>query len=85
MLVLYLLGWMLLGFVVIFTTIFIHVLMAEKRGYKALKWLSYASKKANSNTDHIVIRLIFGSLIWPVRLTQFLMKLPYYYSKYERY
>ena len=85
MIVLYLLGWMLLGFVVIFTTIFIHVLIAEKRGYRALKWLSYASKKANSNTDHIVIKLIFGLLIWPVRLTQFLMKLPYYYSKYERY
>ena len=85
MIVLYLLGWMLLGFVVICTTIIIHVLMAEKRGYMALKWLGCASKKANSNTDHIVIRLIFGSLIWPVRLTQFLMKLPYYYSKYERY
>ena len=85
MLVLYLLGWVLLGFVVVFTTIIIHVLIAEKRGYRALKWLGCASKKANSNTDHIVIRFIFGSLIWPVRLTQFLMKLPYYYSKYERY
>ena len=85
MIVLYLLGWMLLGFVAIFTTIFIHVLMAEKRGYRALKWLSYASKKAKFNTDHIVIRLIFGLLIWPVRLTQFLMKLPNYYSKYEKY
>ena len=85
MIVLYLLGWMLLGFVVIFTTIFIHVLMAEKRGYRALKWLSCASKKANFNTDHTVIKLIFGLLIWPIRLTQFLMKLPNYYSKYERY
>ena len=85
MIVLYLLGWMLLGFVVIFTTIFIHVLMAEKRGYRALEWLSCASKKAKSNADHTVIKLIFGLLIWPVRLTQFLMKLPYYYSKYERY
>ena len=85
MLVLYLLGWILLGFVVIFTTIFIHVLMAEKRGYRALEWLGRASKKANFNTDHIVIRLIFGLLIWPVRLTQFLMKLPNYYGKYERY
>ena len=61
MLVLYLLGWMLLGIVVIFTTVFIHVLMAEKRGYRALEWLRCASKKANSNTDHIVIRFIFGS------------------------
>ena len=85
MLVLYLLGWMLLGFVVIFTTVFIHVLMAEKRGYRALEWLGRASKKANFNTNHIVIRFIFGLLIWPVRLTQFLMKLPYYYSKYEKY
>lgn len=84
--VLVVLGWMLMGYIVVCTTAAIHLIRAERRGFKALDWWdrngsSIASVLKSSDGK---ASIMFGLLIWPERLIEFASTLPELYEMYER-
>lgn len=77
-----LLWYLLIGYAAIFGAVFIHLVIAETRGYEAIKW--WVENAPNYTwTLKFTVGFIFGLFIWPIRLANFLMDLPEYYSMYE--
>ena len=74
--------WLVLGIASIGIAAVAHVILAEKRGYEALKFWGEVELEKIS-TREVVVKIIFGLLIWPVGLINFMMDLPKYYDMYE--
>ena len=82
-----LLQWIMNGTIAVFITALIHVVVAEFKGYEALKW--WEEHDLNIFKDHtrfeITINILFGLIIWPVRILEWLMfYIPKLYNVYER-
>lgn len=81
MLLLKLLGalvlWMVIGYVIITGILIIHIILANRKGYDAFRWLddyiAWKSSLIGSRFEY-VCGLIIGFLIWPVRLIIFIMR-----------
>lgn len=76
-------GYLLLGCIAMYVAAFIHLWNAEKKGYDALYYWRYEGSSITcdyiKNSKHEVI---FGIIIWPVRLVQFYMDMDKYYELY---
>ena len=73
--------YLLVGLIAIFSAGVIHLIRAERKGYDAINW--WNEHNIIAEADYLVLRLIFGTIIWPVRLAQFIMDLPEYYGMYD--
>lgn len=82
MIVLQLIGYMLFGWVVIFIAVAIHMSKACMNGYMVFEWWK---ENRNSGIRNLYDLLMFmwGWFIWPIRLTQFLLEIPWLYEQYE--
>ena len=61
----------------------IHLVMAETKGYDAVKWWYTHEDEVYNQSDNIVLDVIFGIIIWPVRLAQFMNVINDYYEMYD--
>lgn len=71
--------WLLSGFVVIMVVSYVHLYDAEKRGYDAINyWCNYSV-----NMHFSPACFIFGLIIWPIRVAQFVIGIPDLYEVYD--
>lgn len=84
---LYLLVWILAGYLTMFVAMYVHLVTAEGKGYKALEWwmTNLSLMMEGDDQKYFGIKLIFGLVVWPVRFIQFTLDLGYYYSMYDVY
>lgn len=79
----FLLGWMLGGLLIMYVVVFTHLLIMERKGFAACDWWRERIPGMLNGINYKVIRFIFGLIIWPIRLIQFLMFIPDTYETYE--
>ena len=73
------LWYLVIGWMLTFTTSFIHVIRAELKGYKALEWWT---NRGSSDCDPV--SFFAGLIIWPIKLCQFIfITIPDLYETYE--
>ena len=80
------LTWLISGVIVVSITGLIHLITAEMKGYKALEWWNKHGDDIFKGYTrfHIALKLIFGLLIWPVRVLEYLLfYIPKLYNSYE--
>lgn len=84
MLIVGFLAYILIGVVAIYVAMLAHLISAEMKGYDAIDWWYYRAdsirKEIRNNHKHNVI---FGIIIWPVRIVQFKIIIAEYYDLYE--
>ena len=78
----YVLGYLLLGWIVIYMTAAVHLMKAEFKGYAALEWWDEYHQREVYDV-YYMMDFIVGSFIWPMRFVQFLAEIPWYYEQYE--
>ena len=83
MLILYLLGWMVLGYCTMCVALLIHLWRAIDKGYDPVDFWNDYLKEFKGETKFKGIKLIFGLIIWPVRVMQFLTWIPELYEMYD--
>lgn len=83
--VLLVLGYVVLGFLCIWAAAFIHLLTAEKRGYRACAYWEENIFPVIKNEKYRTLKVIFGLIIWPVRFIQFLLSIKRLYEEYHEY
>lgn len=78
----YILGYIVLGLLLIYGTAYIHLIRAEMKGYAAIDWWE---KNGDSITQSVTPRsYVLGVLVWPERLYTCLMKtIPELYKLYD--
>lgn len=78
----YILGYIVLGLLLVYGAAFIHLIRAELKGYAAIVWWD---KNGESIRQMVTPRsYILGVLVWPERLYTFLMKtIPELYKLYD--
>lgn len=83
MIILKLLAWMIMGFITIYATVLIHFIVAERGEYDPGEWWSKHTPELLGEMNYIWLRFIFGLIIWPIRVIQFCMSIPWLYEQYE--
>lgn len=74
--------WMLSGLFTISAAVTVHLIRAEQKGYNP--WTYW--DKENSTVfkeKHWLVKFIFGLMIWPIRLYQFVKDIPNLYDRYN--
>lgn len=78
----YALIYLIVGCVVIAVVSVKHVMTAAEKG-NDWETIAAVQRKVNHELDHAVVRFIFGLLIWPVRIAQYLRYQDAYFELYE--
>lgn len=82
--ILWILGYLLIGLVTIYVTVFIHFIKAEMNGYCCMDWWRENFDLPNTlSTNQGKYQFIIGMIIWPVRLYQFIDMIPELYQAYD--
>lgn len=63
------LNYLIVGLVTVFGVALIHLIIAEQKGYDALK---YWNTHDLIFKDSDLIKAIFGLMIWPIRVIEFI-------------
>jgi hypothetical protein len=80
----FIVGYIVSGIVVIVSVSVLHIIMAEKAGFKCLEWWTENESFINKNTT--VLDIMIGVVIWPIRTIHFVcQKVPALYELYDRY
>ena len=74
--------YLLLGVVVSYGVILAHIIMSEMKGYKSIEW--WAKHNSDTRKDISWKEVIFGLIIWPVRIIQFLLSIQKLYEVYSQ-
>ena len=84
MTILWFIGYLLIGLIAIFATVFVHLCKAECAGYCALEWWdrNYDLKQP-LKTDDDIVQFLIGMCIWPMRLYAFISYIPELYQSYD--
>lgn len=77
------LWWPIIGIVVIYAVVFIHLIIACMKGYDPTKYWENYSNSVNFSDSSFVMRFIIGMYIWPYRLIEFLANIPDLYTQYD--
>ena len=84
MLLVYLLVWCILGFISVYVTICAHMIKAYINGYDSIGWWQdYLSKKDRDDNHRETLKIIYGLIVWPIRLIAFVDRIPELYEQYE--
>ncbi len=84
--VLGLLGWMVLGFIVIWAASATHLIKATRSGYKPVEYYwehQHSVVKGLVRNNNCIAAILWGSVIWPARLVWAIND--YYPHLYEQY
>ena len=73
------------GIISVSAAVIIHLAKAEGDGYDALNWWSEHKFDAihEHRTTNTLLLVLWGIIIWPVRIIQFIRGIKKYYAKYE--
>lgn len=84
---LYLLGYLGIGITALFVASIFHVSTAVRRGYDIdiINKVNWSIVDDNTNGSNLLTRFVFGWLIWPIRLMQFIQNMDDLYEAYDRY
>lgn len=77
------LWWPIIGCIVIYVTIFIHLIKAVMKGYDPTKYWKKKNDLIDFTDHNIIINFIIGLYIWPYRLIQFLAIIQDLYAQYD--
>ena len=76
--------YLIVGYVTIFCAMLIHLIRAESKGYAAIDWWDKNNPiQMYDATGTTVIRFLFGIMIWPIRVIQFLTSISDLYELYD--
>ena len=77
--------YLFIGLIVLCATIFIHLFLAEYRGYDATDWwYNYTVSHASNGHNYARrLKMLWGMIIWPVRIIRFVIDTKKYYKNYE--
>lgn len=76
--------YLVIGIFTLYGAATLHLLRAESKGYKAIKWWNENVPLSEIYNLRTVPGFILGMLIWPIRLYKFYNMIPMYYELYER-
>lgn len=77
-------GWILTGLIGCYGVSIGHLLIAESKGYEAIKFWENNTDRILEQYDTSMSGLIMGVLVWPIRIWRFLTVIvPYGYENYE--
>lgn len=79
-----LLGYLVLGLIMIYGSAFIHIVYAEMNGYECIKWWEEHQDIIRSQINNNRVSYVYGLIIWPIRLIQFINSMPELYDQYDR-
>ena len=74
--------YLLLGVVVLYGVILAHFITSEMKGYKSIEW--WTEHNSDMRKDISWQKVIFGLIIWPVRIIQFLLSIQKLYEAYSQ-
>lgn len=83
MILVYLLGWCILGYISLFVIVCTHMVKSYMKGYDSMKWWEKHTADFKKNTNHKMVRFICGLILWPMRLIEFVNCIPKLYEQYE--
>lgn len=76
--------WYLVGgFVVVYASVFIHLVRAWNKGYDVVKYWKEQELENEFEEPMDYAKFAWGLIIWPVRLIEFLDEIPDLYEQYE--
>lgn len=75
--------YLLIGIVTMYVEAFMHLYLAERNGYEAIKFWSENGPVILGSVDNLPGQYILGVIIWPVRAIEFALATPQYYELYE--
>lgn len=74
--------WMLSGLFTILATVTAHLVRADQKGYDP--WTYWDKENSTVFADKLwVVKFLFGLMIWPIRLYQFVKGIPNLYDQYD--
>ena len=79
--------YLLIGFGTLYAVILLHLIKAEKEGYAAFEW--WHRRNENMSPDFYIansekLSFVLGMIIWPIKVTNFIINIPNYYEQYDR-
>lgn len=78
--IIWLMEYLSIGLISVYLTAVVHLIRAEIKGYAACDWWN----KFKSGVGKVPISsYIFGLMIWPIRLAEFIVVIPDLYETYE--
>lgn len=81
MLVLGIVGYLLIGLLLLYMTVLIHMVKAENAGYRCFDY--WDELTSIMMEDVTCTSFILGLIIWPIRLAEFVSYIPELYKQYE--
>lgn len=77
------LNYLASGIIILIASAAIHIVRAEKKGYKALKWWTSNLPINALENKFFISYLIVCLIVWPIKVIRFLMHVSEYYRLYE--
>lgn len=75
--------YLLIGMATLYVEAVMHLVMAEKQGYEAIKFWSENGSVILESDSNLPANFLIGIIIWPVRAIQFAMGVQQYYELYD--
>ena len=80
--------YLLIGIGTFLAVVSLHLYIAERNGYEAVNWWYKRVKNISPDEYHFKssknLSFIFGLVIWPIKVTMFIIDMPKYYDLYDR-
>ena len=76
--------YLIVGFITVFGVLSIHLIRAELKGFAALDWWDKYDPLYGETRESFLIKFLFGIMIWPIRVMQFMMEIEDLYEAYDR-
>ena len=76
--------YLIVGFITMFGVTLIHVIRAELKGFAAFDWWDKHNPPYRETIESSLIKFLFGMMIWPIRVIQFMMGIEDLYEAYDQ-
>lgn len=75
--------YLIVGFITVVGVLSIHLIRAELKGFAALDWWDKYDPLYGETRESFLIKFLFGMMIWPIRVIQFMMEIDDLYEAYD--
>lgn len=76
--------YLIVGFITVVGVLSIHLIRAELKGFAAFDWWDKHDPLYGETRESFLIKFLFGMMIWPIRVIQFVMEIEDLYEAYDR-
>lgn len=76
--------YLIVGLITIFCVVSIHLIKAELKGFAAFDWWDKHNPQIGETRESSVVKFIFGLMIWPMRVIEFVESIDDLYKAYDR-